>query len=283
MNRLHLHRLAQGAARSRSSGVRQWVSQCLFYLCLLIGVSHCDFDVKAKASTIVAPNIYTTTEAPSDTVGIFRGGNSPLTFQWVLPASDFSTVPIGSLMTAIGFRLDARLANLPISPINIAQWNLQLSKSTSASLILSSTFASNIGPDVVTVRSGPLTIPALAFGSSSVPNPFYDILFATPYVYKGGNLLITLRHTSHSGEQSLITNDADAVSGGRGQSNGSSGFTSTTGITDFYNFPVTQFTFVPEPASLLLAASGVAPIIGPRRRSRCETKNRKNTCARTAD
>jgi hypothetical protein len=243
------------------------------YLVLLVGASRCGFDATATAATIVAPNVFTSSDAPGATVGVFRGGNADITFQWVFPASDFSTVPLGSPITAIGFRLDLGNTTRPASPINIAQWNLQLSKSTSASLTLNPTFAANVAPDVVTVRSGPLTIPVNAFPGLQNPNPFYDIPFTTSYLYTGGNLLVTLKHTAHSGEQSLISNDADVVSGGRGQSNSNSGFTATSGDTNIFHFPVTRFTFVPEPASLLLVGCGLMPFaLVSRRRGRFTAK-----------
>ncbi len=224
---------------------------------LAVGASSSTIGDHTIAATIVAPNVYAAAEAPHLAVGVFRGGNVDHTFQWIFPASDFTKVPLGSRITAIGFRINGASAGQRLSA-SFAQWNLQLSSSNNPSLTLSSVFDDNIGPDVVTVRSGPLTLTANSFPSGPNPNQFYDILFSTPYVYNGGELLMTLRHTAHSGPQSLIENDADAVASGYGNSVGViSGFTDSFGIAKFGNFPVTRFTYVPEPTGLLLGAAGV--------------------------
>src|SRR5262245_57670803 len=93
----------QAALRGRCRGGRQPALRGLFSIGLLVGCSVCNSALTAKASTIVAPNVFTTSEASTGTVGVFRGGNADLTFQWVFPASDFSTMPLGSPITAIGF------------------------------------------------------------------------------------------------------------------------------------------------------------------------------------
>ena len=64
---------------------------------------------------------------------------------------------------------------------------------------MSLTFAANVGPGEVQVRSGPLTILAGSFAQGSGSNPprpapwGFEIPFTTPYTYTGGNLVYTIQ------------------------------------------------------------------------------------------
>ena len=231
---------------------------------LMLALTAYSIGDRAGATEVVAPNVFTNSEAPAITIGVFRGENLDVAFQWILPASDFAAVPTGSPLTAIGFRLNG--SSLPAGAADFAQWNLQLSSANNPSLTLSETFANNIGPDVVTVRSGPLSIPANVFPFGQSPNEFFDIPFTTPFVYHGGEMVVTLRHTAHSGVQGMIEIDADSVFNNRGNSVAVAGFADTTGIVHFANFPVTRFTFVPEPSGLAPVAIAVALLSAYRRR-----------------
>ena len=67
----------------------------------------------------------------------------------------------------------------------------------------------NIGPDAVTVLSGPLSVTTDAFTGGAGPNPFYAFDFTTPYTYEGGDLLFTL-NVANSGGLVLDANSVDA-------------------------------------------------------------------------
>jgi hypothetical protein len=218
---------------------------------------------RARAAFVVAPNAYTNAEAPVETIYPFRGANDPSALQWILPAANFAAVAPGSLFTGIGFRLNASSAGVTTA-VNFAEWNLQLSTAINPALSLSTTLATNIGADVVTVRSGPLSIPANAFPTGPSPPGFYAIPFTTPFAYNGGELVVTLRHTGHPGSHELVSNDAVAA-GALGNTVGGS-FTSTTGTVNFFNFPVARFTVTPEPQCLVLLAIGLLAMTSFRRR-----------------
>ena len=88
------------------------------------------------------------------------------------------------------------------------------------------TLANNIGADVVTVRSGALTMPADSFSGAGNPTAFgFEIVFTTPYVYRGGSLLITTRQTGNGVDNELI---AATTIDSHGQSIGNSSHTGTT-------------------------------------------------------
>jgi hypothetical protein len=181
--------------------------------------------------------------------------NSDLTFQWVFSESLVADVPVGSTFTAIGFRLDAGQASGPGIEHVFSMWDLQLSGSLNSPGTLDPVFANNIAPDAVTVRSGPYTLPVNAFTGGAGPNEFFFLSFTTPYVYAGGDLLITLRQNGISGLPFLsldavplsdLTGLADSVRG--------SGADAQSGMAQFSNVPVTalQYTAIPEPSSALL-------------------------------
>jgi hypothetical protein len=183
-----------------------------------------------------------------------------ITYQWVYPASQMSGVPIGSVITGISFRMDGA-AGTTNGPISFPQWNLQLSTSANGPGALSGTFASNIGADVVTVRSGALSIAAGAFPVGSSPNAFAPVIpFTSFYTYNGGNILFTLTDNG--------TANGFAVDGNTQDANGSTvlnnSFNATTGTANFFNYPITEISFtasVPEPATwALLSLTGIASL-----------------------
>jgi hypothetical protein len=223
---------------------------------LLVG-----FD-SALADSLVVPNVNAVQEGNDYTVGTFRGEFAD-TNQWVIAASEFAAIPLGSSVTGIGFRLNGGVPTAPDVQLEFSQWDLQVSKSVNDPGALDFTFAANIAPDVTLVRSGPLSIAPSTFPGGSSPNSFVQISFTTPYVFTGGPLLFTLRHSAHPGEQDVLKIDArqqDSL----GQMAGADSATATMADAAFFNYPVTQlvFTPVPEPGSMALAAAGMAGLVG---------------------
>jgi hypothetical protein len=224
----------------------------------------------ASADTVTLPNIDDTNYGGQTSAAIF--GPAGITFQWMFDPTEVAGIPVGSSITAIGFRLDANDVDGPSVPVTIPNWDLQLSSSPNTFDALSATFSGNIGPNAVTVRSGSLTVPvnALTFDGGNVP--FYYVDFSTPYVFDGSNILFTLTRDADPAGTALWVDaefpttpasDGNTVRGGE---------TSTRGTVNFFSFPVTSLEYTqptPEPSSWLLLVSGlgIGVIVARRRQS----------------
>lgn len=216
----------------------------------------------ARADLLVVPNGNAGTNGNNGTIIPLAEGTTDVLFQWDLSGSQFSSVPVGSSITAIGFRLQAGQSTAPATDLTVGTFDLQLSTSLNSIGALSATQSDNIGPDAVTVLSGPLTIPANSLVGGAGPNPFFLIDFTTPYTYQGGDLLFSL-HVANAAALDSITLDADEVdSVGDTVSN-----LSGAPPTEFFNYPVTEIQFgagtsTPEPSSLLTLGSGMIFLAG---------------------
>jgi hypothetical protein len=174
---------------------------------------------------------------------------------------------VGVSIGGIQFRLAGGLATGP--PVNTVwpDWSLTLSPSNNAPGSLSATFDDNIAPGAVTVRSGPLTLPANSLPGGSSPNAFgLLIAFTTPYTYTGGNLLLTITHTvASSGPGASL--DYEFLPNAENQ--GGPGYQATT-ATQFQQeaMPIIQLTTVPEPSAVVMAGMvlGLAAVAGLARR-----------------
>lgn len=166
----------------------------------------------ARADEVVAPNASATVEGSGGLSTAFAG--APRTLQWIIGRSQLATVPVGSVITGISYRLDTGQSNWPTANATASQYDIAIGSSLNPPASASTTFASNAAPDTVTVRSGPLTIFANSLpGSPVLPNAFgVYVPFTNRYVYTGGDLCITLRHSGFPGL--AITGFADAISTG---------------------------------------------------------------------
>jgi hypothetical protein len=177
---------------------------------------------------------------------------------------------VGAQLTSIGFRLPAGAATIGV-PLSFDAWGLQIGTSLNPPGSLSATFAANQGPGTTTVLSGPLVIPANSLVGGAGPNPFYDIPFTTPFLYTGGDLLFTLRHSQVMAGPVPV--DANNLPNSLTDTVGNNISTATTGTAHLFNSPVTLLDFaapttVPEPASVTLAliGAGLAGLAGWRQR-----------------
>lgn len=204
--------------------------------------------------------------------GSFLGpfANSARTYQLLIDSSQL-TAHLGNEMTAISFRLPASAsAAWPAAGISFSAYDIRLSGSVAPSN-RSLTFADNVVGAQTLVRSGALTVPAGSFTVGSSPNDFgLSINFDSGYLYSGGNLLVEIRHTGFAGTSQSV--DAMLATGGAANGYGSlfsaawtGNYAGVSGVQG--NFAVLQITSVPEPATWLTLALGLAGLLAWRRYS----------------
>ncbi len=209
--------------------------------------------VGAHADTVVAPNANASANGGTEQFGVFGNGSATgITFQWDTAASQLTSL-VGEDITGIGLRLPGGVPSIT-SPTTIGAFSLELSGSLNPIGSLNETPANNIASDGVTVYDNPsLVIPANSFIGGAGPNPFYVISFTTPFLYTGGDLLVT--DTNPGTDTSFFV---DAVTLPNSATDTSACFGGSPCLAEIFNSPVTEFlatpatSTVPEPSSLLL-------------------------------
>ncbi|MFO1077231.1 MAG: PKD domain-containing protein [Planctomycetota bacterium] len=215
---------------------------------------------------IVAPPICATTEGSANNVFPW-GRTTDQRYQQIFDSTTFSsqnvTYPI--LINNLRIRANATASSWPggtwPGPVDI-----MLSTSPNDFLAFSTTFASNQGPDLTTVYSGPVTKLAGTGNGTTTPAPwFIDIALTTPFLYdssQGDLTLDVLMNTA--GYTGIVTTAADAETGAVALCSRlwADGTTTAVAAGSTLNYGVvTEFGYVP--ASGLYASFGAAPTAGP--------------------
>lgn len=144
----------------------------------------------AFAQTVVVPNAFESAEAPAGNTIPFGTDffcDNGIRYQQVYADAQVSET---GAVTTVRFRLDGEeLDLLPSSVYGGA--SVSISTAANGPTSFSETFAENIGPDVVEVFAGDLTLSAP--GGSASPKPFdVEIAFQSPFIYLGGDLLLDI-------------------------------------------------------------------------------------------
>lgn len=229
----------------------------------------------ASAVTIVPGGFQSTAGNGQSTDPFDNYGTGGSRFQQVYNASLFGTFSNSELITSVAFRpKQAQFGSFIGNTLNISNLTVQLSTTSRNDAVgLSGIFSNNIGSDVQTVFTGPLSLTAVSAGPG-ISRFDYLITFQTPFLYEktDGNLLLDILipdNATISGSGSIgfrqidTTTDAfpsaDGMSTARGAKGSDlQGSNSTLAV-------ITQFTSragavaVPESANLLLM---LLPVFG---------------------
>ena len=211
----------------------------------------------AQTTGVVVPGANAGIEGPSSsTIPLAIAGAGLGRYQQVYDAGEF---PAGShWITAASFRANQNTALVGRT------LTVTLSLSTTAAAVdgLSSTFASNVGPDVTVVYAGTLVLPSVA--AAPGPSPFsWTIPFQRGFLYGGGNVLLDLTISGSTGG-SGATLDAVNVTGDPV----SRAYNSSDPMSPTVSTPpstlglVTRFDLVPAGGALAASETTVSAAMG---------------------
>jgi len=140
--------------------------------------------------------------------GGLRTPVSPIqsTWQGIIAQSELNDYIAGDRIIGLQWRALSRPANVPFFPPTTAitwpNFDIYISSAATSPATMSNTFALNDGPDITSVRSGPLTLQPQAYFNTQQPgeiSPWGPLIeFDTPFIYQGGNITITVRHNGHN-------------------------------------------------------------------------------------
>lgn len=181
----------------------------------------------ARADTINCPTASSGTGGSGAYTTVLH--SQARSYQVVIGPAHLPSLPAntGAQITAIRWRLASWQAYGAWPPVAVTYTNfdMTLSKSNFPAGSLSTTYTNNIGPDAVATRSGPITFGAGVFPGGAVSPAFNAwgpaVVFTQPYVYTGGDLLITIRHTGNGASSGNL----DWISGAGCQAIGVSSYT----------------------------------------------------------
>ncbi|MGH7244874.1 MAG: hypothetical protein ACREJD_15785 [Phycisphaerales bacterium] len=148
-----------------------------------------------SAVTVMTPN---SLEGAVGNSPWYMGRESAFSVQVFVAASQLTSLQAGFAITGMSFRSSPSSSGaFPLVDVNMQRFDVTLSPSVFPPNAASSTFAANIGPGAVNVRSGSMLVPANAFPATqnaTTPslNNWY-VPFTNVYVYPGGDLCVTFR------------------------------------------------------------------------------------------
>lgn len=228
----------------------------------------------AQAVDVVVPNANATTSGGSNNGFPFNTGSTQIRYQQLFDSSQFGTGPV--TLYALKFRQASDASGGSPFSSTLPSVTINLATAATQAGAASSTFASNVGADNLTVFSG-----ALSLSSSAAPRrdggvqPFDIVIeFATPFTYNplSGDLLLDVFNFGGG-----TTTAFDFITGGQpalsslfsfGNANASTGFVrNNSGLVAA--FQVTPLAAVPEPSSWAMLIVGFGAVgYASRRRTR---------------
>jgi hypothetical protein len=194
-------------------------------------------------------------------------------YQLVIGTAELAgRLPVGATITGLSWRLASwqSFASWPAGSATFSAFDIYLAQSTvpPGSLSLSDPM-SNVGPDVVMVRSGPAVFAPQYFPGGAVSpnfNPFCQTIeFTSAYTYQGGDLLLMVRHTGNNAGNGNLDWVASQHGQAGAQGISASGYTTNTGWGGGGNGGaiVVRFTFTPPGAVCYANCDGstIAPML----------------------
>lgn len=248
---------------------------------VLLGLAVGALALPVWAQTVVVPNANTAVEGAHGLSTMVR--SQPRTLQMIIGASELSTIPLGSTITGVSFRLDDLVVPQPSQPLftaTFANYDIYVGAAANTPLGADNTFANNyVLGTRQQLRSGSLTLtPGYFPNSGAAPNSFAAAIGFNlgSYTYNGGPLVVEITHDGNGSTDFAL----DAVANGSGAAAyAATGYNATTnqninsvvvGPSTIILMPVLSLSYIssaaPEPGVLGLLLLGGLVLVGRRRR-----------------
>jgi hypothetical protein len=218
----------------------------------------------------VAPSAYNNTPGPTGVNTLVRNSGQGRSYQMQFSANALSGLPIGAKITELRFRLDINATvAFPVAATTWSDYFVILSQAFNPVSSMSATFSANMKSPVI-VKTGTLSISAGTFTTGASPNATGPlIVFDTPYVYQGGDLVMMFRHNgSDSATNTAFLDGLNSATPGYGtdfRALSTNSFTANIGLPASVTMPQIVFTYVPrqtisqQGTNVIIVGSGGPP------------------------
>jgi hypothetical protein len=218
----------------------------------------------APSGAVVAPGSYTTTFGPSGLNTLLRNSGFPRTYQMQFSSAALAGLPVGARITELRFRLNTNTVPMSAFPTNTVTWSdyeVTLAQAANPISGMSATFGLNMRSPVL-VKNGALSLSANSFTTSAGLNPFGSlVVFDTPYVYQGGDLVMLFSHTGSDSASSAYLDDLTTATPGYGtdfQAFSATSFGAASGTQTAVNIAQIVFTYSP---GQIISSSGTNVVV----------------------
>jgi hypothetical protein len=175
----------------------------------------------AGAPSVVAPDDYTNIPGNNGLNTLVRSVGLSRTYQMQFASDALGGLPTGARITELRFRASTNTAaNWPANPATWSDYEVTLAQAARTVATMSSTFQANLLNQVL-VKDGALSIDANRFTAGANPNPNAFgtlVVLDTPYVYKGGDLVMQFTHTGSDSADNIFLDAATSAAPGYGTS-----------------------------------------------------------------
>ncbi len=214
--------------------------------------------------TAVAPAIYAATSGTGGLNTLLRNTNAPRTYQMQFSAAALGGLPVGARITELRFRLTSTaVAAFPSNTVTWSDYDVTLAQAANPIAGMSTTFALNMRSPAL-VKSGALSLSANTFTASADPNAFASlVVFDTPYVYQGGDLVMLFSHPGSDSTNTAFLDDLSVSTPGYGtdfRAFSANSFNATVGSQAAVTIAQIVFTF--SPGVTILHDGGNVVVVG---------------------
>jgi hypothetical protein len=201
---------------------------------------------------------------------LLRDSGFARTYQMQFSPAALGGLPVGARITELRLRLGTNaVSNFPANTITWSDYEVTLAQAANPVSLMTGNFAANMLSPVL-VKAGPLSISANSFvAAGTSPNPFGSlVVFDTPYVYQGGDLVMLFSHTGSDANTNAFLDAARTTSPGYGTAfrafsastfhSASGGSASLTIVQIVFSYTLGE-TIFRDGTNVVIAGAGGAP------------------------